>query len=598
MKHFILSFCLLGMLTTYGQPGSPDQSFGQNGSVHTDVVKTKFYSDGNASALQPDGKILVGGNYNSVEIIRYLPDGTPDKSFGNNGVAVLEPVSGSVEGICVQPDGDIIIAGLLSGEILTESVFAARFFPDGTPDPSFGTEGVAKLDFGDYAGVSAVALQPDGKVLLCGGASSQGGSIQFQYSTLVRLTEKGLVDKSFGTDGRVKNKAFNNNTCLAIQEDGKIVTAGQRITGANNFPDYAVSRYNPDGTPDAMFGNKGTTLTDGFGYDDNATSIFLQPDGKIVTGGYSYSGTEGRYVMTAMRYLEDGRQDNEFGMAGKAAIPFDKKASKAYQILGQPDGKMILAGGTYQDNQFNNADYALCRLSENGSVDSSFALDGRQITQSDNTTEEALSALLQPDGKIVLTGFSQDIQDENSASVLLTRYNGDNEKKPLLARIKRFLHNHGIGWQGLNSDVHYYSIQYSKTGSGFTEKGKVSGAGSSSFKAYEYDVSDAGCYRVVAVDGKGYKTFSNKIWVSEADVASAVSVYPNPAKSYVTIQGLPSGQAADITIKDGSGNVLARGVSTGSEQYRSQLGSNMQPGTYYLNITTGNKTEVLKFVKE
>lgn len=82
------------------------------------------------------------------------------------------------------------------------------------------------------------------------------------------------------------------------------------------------------------------------------------------------------------------------------------------------------------------------------------------------------------------------------------------------------------------------------------------------------------------------------------DISLSASVFLNPAKSYVTVQGLPSNQITNLSIKDGNGNVLARGVSTGGTKYRSSLGNNMQPGTYYIIVSTTGKTETLKFIKE
>ena len=199
----------------------------------------------------------------------------------------------------------------------------------------------------------------------------------------------------------------------------------------------------------------------------------------------------------------------------------------------------------------------------------------------------------------IVQGGSYYNEEQGYESYLMVRYNNDSKgQTPLIAKLKRYLHNHGIGWQGLNTNVDFYSVQYSKTGSSFTEKGKVTGSGSHAFQPYSFNVAEAGYYRLVAVDRKGYKTFSNKVTVSEDDVASAASVFPNPAKSYVTVQGLTTSGTANISIADAGGNVRVNGVSHGAAQYSTQLNSNMQPGTYYVNITTGTKTETLKFVKE
>ena len=381
---------------------------------------------------------------------------------------------------------------------------------------------------------------------------------------------------------------------LAIQPDSKIL-----LTGFVGFEgSYVLSRYNPDGTIDNSFGTNGTDITQGVpgvsGH-NAPNGIVVQPDGKIVLGGTT-AGNNFVVYMAALRYNPDGSLDNSFGAEGRSLVAFDGLTPNNASVLLQPDGKLILAGYAYSNAELIS-DFATCRINMDGSIDSSFAVDGEQVTPFSGGYVTAYCATLQQDGKIVQGGsYYSDKQgyDDN----VLVRYNNDSKgQNPLVAKLKQFLHNHGIGWQGLNSDVNYYSVQYSKTSSGFTEKGKVSGSGSSAFQQYNFNIADAGYYRVVAVDRKGYKTFSNKVAVSEDDVASAASVFPNPARDYVTVQGLPNNETANISIADGSGNVRVRGVSNGAAQYRSPL-TNMQPGTYYVNITTGSKTEVLKFVKE
>ncbi len=160
------------------------------------------------------------------------------------------------------------------------------------------------------------------------------------------------------------------------------------------------------------------------------------------------------------------------------------------------------------------------------------------------------------------------------------------------------MQNHTITWKGLPQDnISYYSVEQSNNNrDGFTPVAKVSGV--SNLKDYSLTNSSllqgTNYYRIKAVSGDGVVRYSE---VASADnSANTASVYPNPAKDYVLVKGLPQNTTANISITDGSGNVRVKGVSTGSAQYRSQL-TNLQPGTYYVNITTNSKTETVKFVK-
>lgn len=585
MKHLLL--LVLVLMTAglaFSQPGSPDKSFGENGfSATTD------FGYHNAIVQQPDGKLVTAGSYSKGGVARFLPDGTLDSAFGTAGF--YSGING--KDLALLPDDKILVVGYSRDKNNVLRNVVVRLLPDGKTDFSFGENGFAFTPV--YEGSTSydhIQVEKDGTIVISGTGITYPGSLIPEFSYISFISPDGIFDAKYGDNGRILNYDNVDDNALALQKDGKILVGGYNFPGNQNF---VLTRYNEDGTPDASFGEAGTISTDGAGQ-DFLTDIQIEPDGKIVVGGYSQGEVN---YMTAIRYDTQGKLDASFGNGGITFVGFGNLSASALATLIQPDGKIILTGtaSTFEANA--KSSFALCRLNSNGSVDSSFAVDGRNVTAYLSYNSSALCAVLQKDGKIVLGGDYYNPK-KGYSNYLLARYNGDNEQKPLVAKIKRFLHNHGIGWQGLdNAGISYYSVQYSKTGSRFIEKGKVSGSGSTSYKQYDYAITDAGYYRVIAVDRQGYKTFSNKVPVTAADVsASTASVFPNPARDYVMVQGLQATQTANISIKDGSGNVLARGVSSGNEQYRSVLGSNMQPGTYYLNVTTGSKTEVLKFVKE
>lgn len=179
------------------------------------------------------------------------------------------------------------------------------------------------------------------------------------------------------------------------------------------------------------------------------------------------------------------------------------------------------------------------------------------------------------------------------------RYYGYPQKVSLFVKIKRWLQNHTISWQGLpmENKISYYSIERSSNGkSGFTAIAKVSGI--SHLKEYSVTnnnlLEGMNYYRVKAVSSDGVVRYSEVVSADNDTIAA--SVYPNPAKNFILITGLPATEKANISITDAVGNVKARGVSIGA-QYRFQVAS-LLAGTYYIHIATGSKLETLTFVKE
>ncbi len=308
MKNFIIVFItFLCINAAFSQPGTLDESFGEGGKVVTpfDVAAIKDI------ALQSDGKIVVGGGY--VEgttigfyITRYLQDGSIDFSFGDNGNVYTDVENVGAEniyGLVVLPDDKIVAAGYGSNGNTDDgegnrwpnyNLAVARYLPDGSPDVSFGGDGNVTYDFGTIEVVYAVAVQADGKIII-GGTSANFFNEPLELIEdffLVRLLPDGRVDESFGEGGTVKTnfEAGSNEDfikTLTIQEDGKIIAAGRtaEIGGGTKFK-FALARYNEDGSLDESFGTGGKVVTDFGANSEEINDIALQPDGKIVAGGY------------------------------------------------------------------------------------------------------------------------------------------------------------------------------------------------------------------------------------------------------------------------------------------------------------------------
>jgi uncharacterized delta-60 repeat protein len=278
-------------LARYNTDGSLDTTFGTGGKARTDV----FGSPDSASdmLIQPDGKLVVVGRSHGMSVARYNANGSPDTTFGSPFGYVRVIVNDSGDGanaVALQPDGKLVVAGSALSKFML-----ARFNANGSLDSSFDGDGFALIDFSALgaggAAASAVAVQPDGNIIAAGVGFGSSFVVPFAGgAALVRLKPDGSPDQTFGSGGQVLIKdifgARPSARDLALQPDGRIVVTGP----AANFLmadalDFATMRFNADGSLDQTFGSGGKVVTDFFGFSDSASAVALQPDGKIVVAG-------------------------------------------------------------------------------------------------------------------------------------------------------------------------------------------------------------------------------------------------------------------------------------------------------------------------
>ena len=275
----------------------------------------------------------------------------------------------------------------------------------GDLDPSFGAGGIVTTDLGGSDGANAVAVQGDGKIVVAG--FGPGGF------SLVRYMTGGSLDPSFGTGGVVTTFFRGNDgvQALVIQPDGKIVAAGS----AGGFGDFALARYNPDGTLDASFG-AGGKVTTGFPGRSSAFGVALQGDGKIVAAGQGQGG-----FFDLARYNLDGTLDPSFGAGGLVQTSFGSGGS-ATSVAIQADGKIVAAGGS--STGFPSSDFGLARYNPDGTLDPSFGVGGKVVTDF-GLTDSAIDLAIQPGGKLIAAGYSMNFSDSSAGGFALARYNPD-----------------------------------------------------------------------------------------------------------------------------------------------------------------------------
>ncbi|MBS1792525.1 MAG: carboxypeptidase regulatory-like domain-containing protein [Acidobacteria bacterium] len=341
--------------------------------------------------------------------------GELDPLFNGTGKSLFGFGTGTfVNAMAVQPDGKIIVAGYTNN--FPDYDFALmRFNFNGTLDPTFGTGGLVVTSLGTSGDhVYAVAVQPDGKIVAAGDFSNNAGI------AVVRYNPNGTLDTSFDTDGKVTTvvgTGFNNAQTVAIQPDGKIVAAGVAVVGQSVF---GIVRYNPDGSLDTSFDADGKVTTAVAGSSsDTAKRVRLQPDGKIVVAGTSSRGAA-REDFVVARYNANGALDPAFGTAGVAAVDFGSSSDQASSFDFQSDGKIVVAGfSIFGSSTFN---FAVARLNANGTPDTTFDGDGRLTTANGVSINQAKDVAVQVDGKIVVAGTGFNGLDND---LTIVRYNPD-----------------------------------------------------------------------------------------------------------------------------------------------------------------------------
>jgi uncharacterized delta-60 repeat protein len=379
------------------QSGTLDASFGTGGKATTDFAGTV--------TVQADGKLVVAGGANSgFAVARYNSNGSLDTSFGASGKVTTDfgGLFQRATSVALQLDGKIVVAG---GSVINEiNDFAvARYNSNGSLDASFGTGGKVITDIeGVSAQAYSVAVQQDGKIVVAGAANLDGG---YNFE-LVRYSSNGILDASFGTGGKVTTDfglldqgfSYAQGYSLALQQDGKILLAGQAYIGAGN--DFALARYNSNGTLDIGFGTGGKVITDFGTNNDGASSMALQPDGKIVAAGLARS----RFAL--VRYNSWGTPDTTFGTGGKVTTSIGGLNDQASQVVLQGDGKILVAGRTYVagPNFTGNFHSALLRYTSWGTLDTSFGTAGTVTMIFGGDSDGVSSIAVQPDGKIVVSG--------------------------------------------------------------------------------------------------------------------------------------------------------------------------------------------------
>jgi uncharacterized delta-60 repeat protein len=385
-------------------PGDLDPSFGGDGVVITPIAPGSAWDLAEAVAPYPGGRLVAAGfsvlkdgrGRYLFALARYHADGSLDATFGEDGRVSMPATrrNSRVHAIVVDSDGRLVVGG--SGR--SRDFALARYRPDGSLDPSFGGDGVVLTSVGAFDQVDALVVQDDGRLVAAGW--TEGGRVGDAFA-LARYHVDGTLDTSFAGDGVVRTRLSGGTGAhaLVLQDDGKLVVAGSGGSRQN----FALARYNPDGSLDASFGVGGIVHTE-MGDSSDARALVLQPDGKLVAAGWA-DDRSSPMTFALARYQADGSLDSSFGDDGTVRTQVGITSDVEALVL-QPDGKLV-AGGRSEVEQPWSFDFALARYRPDGTLDSSFGGDGIVTTAIGTGFERINALLLDENSRVVAAGEAE-----------------------------------------------------------------------------------------------------------------------------------------------------------------------------------------------
>ncbi len=408
--YYILFFTVfyfsLTCLSIAQSPGDLDKTFGNGGKVNVGI--SGYYDVAKSMALQHDGKIVLVGygkeslaSFKGLSMARYLQNGEMDFDFGNLGVnqRVTTDLEGEAYSVAIQKDNKIVITGYsISSVTNNEEITLIRFTENGNIDKSFGNKGLIVTEVSDKKDVGeSVAIQHDGKIVVVGSTDHKPTT----DIVLIRYDENGNIDYSFGINGIVITdikSSLDIGKSLVIQSDGKIVVAG--FTHIINKFFMTLLRYDSNGDLDPTFGESGIVVTDINGR-RGKMDMAIQNDGKIILVGPSE--VENSHHFTVLRFNTNGSLDKNFGNNGVTKTIIGNY-SEAESVALDLNGNIVVAGTT----ELGNEQFVVAMYDQNGMLVHDFGSDGIVKTSFiKNSVDRAHSVVIDNVGNIIVAGETE-----------------------------------------------------------------------------------------------------------------------------------------------------------------------------------------------
>jgi uncharacterized delta-60 repeat protein len=403
--------------------GSPDTMFAYSAPPSGDFVASY-----RSLAIDRAGNILVAGtNYaggpSEFAVARYTSAGVLDGTFASNGVASIGFASNYnvAEGLAIDASGRVVLSGQCNIYGANPELGLARLTDSGAPDTSFGSGSVTTtLPSGDEVGYSPAVDPTTGDLVVL--AST------FNGLDFVRYLPDGSLDTSFGGgSGRVPVQSPNGfypgaPEQLTIDAAGHILLAGY-VYNNGTGEDFAVARYNADGSLDTTFGTNGVASIDlGFSSDDTPNGIATDAAGDILLTGYTYNTTNGHYDVGVVRLLPDGAPDSTFGSGGVVVTDLGTGSGAYWNGYGESvavdptDGNVVVYASTSDGTEF-------IRYTPSGSLDTSFGGGSGAVVFSSSVSPRQL--VIDGSGRLLLGGYVYNSATNRAEGFAATRYNPD-----------------------------------------------------------------------------------------------------------------------------------------------------------------------------
>jgi len=527
--------------------------------------------------------LLVILLFTAISSESFAQAGILDSTFAKNGIDTCS----SCGFISIKFNSNGKILGGASFDPPNDRFAVTQSKQNGTLDSSFGINGVTEVPQGinSYYYPYSISVQSDGKIIEAG--NCWDGIKQKWSFVLARFDTTGIVDSSFNNDGEVLTSfntlgASDYGYDATIQSDGKIVQVGMGIDNSHTHY-FAIVRYNQNGTIDNSFGTSGKVLTTIGNAAPYARSVIVQPDSKILVGGYSASAASFPVCFALARYNSNGFLDNAFGTGGKVTTYFGAGGSsgnnldddEAYCIALQPDGKIILAGYSYLGSDTFTT-FALARYNTNGSLDNTFGIGGKVRMQVPGYKGSLLRAItLQEDNKIIAVGSCCNMEQCYDQNFVVARYNTNG------------LLDSTFGTNGIV--ISQLDDASNAANSVITQSdGKILVGGGSMN------------YGILA----RYLSGLNVGIVDLNSAGNSVFIYPNPIEQNATLKyTLQNQEAISIRLFDVQGKIIKTFIENenqrvGEHQQEIVLPDNLSSGSYLIVISAANGGRVtIKVVK-
>jgi len=408
----VLALSLLTYTIALAASGDLDPTFSGDGKVTTNVGGVLVNDYGRGIAIQPDGKIVAVGDHftnwdpggkGNFAVVRYRSNGALDPLFSGDGKLTTD--FGGIDmplDVAIQPDGKIVVAGQTWYPPNDDNwdLILSRYNSNGSLDTTFSGDGKVIADFGggENGTFGGLAIQSDGKIVVAGYLVN-GSNGDF---TVHRYNANGTLDTTFHEDGMV-NIGFGSGrndyaSDLAIAAGGKLVVVGCSCDSSFDNCNFAIARFNPNGSLDTTFSADGKVTTDFGGYDDG-DSIVIQSNGKIVVAGYSEVAGDSSFALA--RYNTNGSLDTTFSADGKVLTnPILGVIDWISGLVIQSNGKLVVAGRT---GDIGSRDFILARFNPNGTLDNTFSGNG-WLTTDFGGDDYAWDIAIQANGRLVVIG--------------------------------------------------------------------------------------------------------------------------------------------------------------------------------------------------